>query len=50
MAYSREKTCRAFPCPEYLLYESENGTKNTTECTLTSTFGLTEFGYVMIKL
>jgi hypothetical protein len=29
---------------EYLLYGSENGTHNTTDCTLTNTFGLTEFG------
>ena len=28
----------------------ENGTNNTTECTLTNTFGLTEFGSVMKKL
>jgi hypothetical protein len=35
---------------EYLLYGYENGTKNTTDCTLTNTFGLTEFGSVMKKL
>jgi hypothetical protein len=35
---------------EYLLYGSENCTQNTTDCTLTNTFGLTEFGYVMKKL
>jgi hypothetical protein len=35
---------------EYLLYGSENGTHNTTDCTLTNTFGLTEFGSVMKKL
>jgi hypothetical protein len=35
---------------EYLLYGSENCTKNTTDCTLTNTFGLTEFGSVMKKL
>jgi hypothetical protein len=29
---------------EYLLlYGSENGKKNTADCTLTNTFGLTEF-------
>jgi hypothetical protein len=32
------------------LYGSENGTKHTTDCTLTNTFGLTEFGSVMKKL
>jgi hypothetical protein len=35
---------------EYLLYGSRNGTKNTIDCTLTNTFGLTEFGYVMKNL
>jgi hypothetical protein len=35
---------------KYLLYGSENGTHNTTDCTLTNTFGLTEFGSVMKKL
>jgi hypothetical protein len=35
---------------EYLLYGSENCTQNTTDCTLTNTFGLTEFGSVMKKL
>jgi hypothetical protein len=35
---------------EYLLYGYENGTKNTIDCTLTNTFGLTEFGSVMKKL
>jgi hypothetical protein len=35
---------------EYLLYGSENFTQNTKECTLTNTFGLTEFGSVMKKL
>jgi hypothetical protein len=35
---------------EYLLYISENGTKNTTNFTITNTFGLTEFGSVMKKL
>jgi hypothetical protein len=38
------------PHMEYLLYGSENGTKNTKDCTLTNTFGLTEFGSVMNKL
>jgi hypothetical protein len=35
---------------EYLLYGSENCTKNTKDCNLTNTFGLTEFGSVMKKL
>jgi hypothetical protein len=35
---------------EYLLNGSENVTNNTTGCTLTNTFGLTEFGSVMKKL
>jgi hypothetical protein len=35
---------------EYLLYGYENGTQNTTDCTLTNTFGLTKFGSVMKKL
>jgi hypothetical protein len=35
---------------EYLLYGSENGTKNTIEYTLENTFGLVEFGSVMKKL
>jgi hypothetical protein len=35
---------------EYLLYGSENCTQNTTDYTLTNTFGLTEFGSVMKKL
>jgi hypothetical protein len=35
---------------KYLLYGSENCTQNTTDCTLTNTFGLTEFGSVMKKL
>jgi hypothetical protein len=35
---------------KYLLYGSENGTKHTTYCTLTNSFGLTEFGSVMKKL
>jgi hypothetical protein len=35
---------------KYLLYGSENFTQNTTDCTLTNTFGLTEFGSVMNKL
>jgi hypothetical protein len=38
------------PHMEYLLYGSENCTQNTTDCTLTNTFGLTEFGSVMKKL
>jgi hypothetical protein len=32
------------------LYGSENGTKHTTDCTITNSFGLTEFGSVMKKL
>jgi hypothetical protein len=35
---------------EYLLNGSENVTHNTKDCTLTNTFGLTKFGYVMKKL
>jgi hypothetical protein len=35
---------------EYLLYRSENCKQNTKDCTLTNTFGLTEFGYVMMFL
>jgi hypothetical protein len=35
---------------KYLLYGYENCTQNTTYCTLTNTFGLTEFGFVMKKL
>jgi hypothetical protein len=35
---------------EYLLNGYETVTQNTTYCTLTNTFGLTEFGYVMKKL
>jgi hypothetical protein len=35
---------------KYLLYESENFTKNTKDCTLTNTFGLTEFGSIMNNL
>jgi hypothetical protein len=35
---------------EYLLYGYENGTQNTTDCTLTNTFGLTKFGSVMKNL
>jgi hypothetical protein len=35
---------------EYLLNGSENVTKNTKYCTLTNTFCLTEFGYVMKQL
>jgi hypothetical protein len=35
---------------EYLLNRSETVTKNTKECTITNTFGLTEFGSVMKKL
>jgi hypothetical protein len=35
---------------KYLLYGSENCTQNTTDCTLTNTFGLTEFGSVMKNL
>jgi hypothetical protein len=35
---------------KYLLCGSKYGTKNTTDCTLTGTFGLTEFGSVMNKL
>jgi hypothetical protein len=35
---------------EYLLNQYETIKKNTTECTLTNTFFLTEFGSVMNKL
>jgi hypothetical protein len=35
---------------EYLLYRYENGTQHTMDCTITITFGLTEFGYIMEKL
>jgi hypothetical protein len=35
---------------KYLLNGSENVTHNTTNYTLTNTFGLTEFGSVMKKL
>jgi hypothetical protein len=35
---------------EYLLNRSETITQHTTDCTLTNTFGLTEFGSVMNKL
>jgi hypothetical protein len=35
---------------EYLLYGYKNGTYNTIYCTLTNTFGLTEFGSVMKNL
>jgi hypothetical protein len=35
---------------EYLLYGYENGTQNTTDYTITNTFGLTKFGSVMNKL
>jgi hypothetical protein len=35
---------------KYLLYGFENGIKNTKDCTLTNTFGITEFGFVMKKL
>ena len=35
---------------EYFLYKYENGTKHTKNCTLTNTFGLTEFEFVMKKL
>jgi hypothetical protein len=35
---------------KYLLYQSENGKKNTTKFTLTNTFCLTEFGSVVKKL
>jgi hypothetical protein len=35
---------------KYLLNGYENVTKNTKDCTLTNTFGLTEFGSVMKKL
>jgi hypothetical protein len=38
------------PAQKYLLYGSENFTQNTIDCTLTNTFGLTEFGSVMKKL
>jgi hypothetical protein len=35
---------------EYLFTRSKNVTKHTKDCTLTNTFGLTEFGSVMKKL
>jgi hypothetical protein len=35
---------------EYFLYRSENGTQHTKDDTITNTFFLTEFGYVMKKL
>jgi hypothetical protein len=35
---------------EYLLYGYENGTQKTKDCTITNTFCLTEFGYVMKNL
>jgi hypothetical protein len=41
---------KSVPRMKYLLHGSENGTKTTTNCNLTSTFGLTEFGSVMKKL
>jgi hypothetical protein len=34
----------------FFLYRSENHTKNTTDCNITNTFDLTEFGSVMKKL
>jgi hypothetical protein len=38
------------PRTEYLLYGSKNVTQHTTDCTITETFGLTEFGSVMNNL
>jgi hypothetical protein len=35
---------------KYLLYGSENFTQNNKNYTLTNTFGLIEFGYVVKKL
>jgi hypothetical protein len=35
---------------EYFLNSSENITKNTTDCNITNTIGLTKFGSVMKKL
>jgi hypothetical protein len=35
---------------KHLLYGSENGTQNTTECIVTNTFFLNEFGSVMNNL
>jgi hypothetical protein len=35
---------------EYLFNGSKNVTQNTTDYTLTNTFGLTKFGSVMNKL
>jgi hypothetical protein len=32
------------------VYGHENCTQNTRDCTLTNTFGITEFGYVMKRL
>jgi hypothetical protein len=38
------------PHMEYLLNRYETITQHTKDCTLTNTFGLTEFGSVMKKL
>jgi hypothetical protein len=35
---------------EYLISGSENHTKHTMDCTLSNSFGLTEFGSSMKKL
>jgi hypothetical protein len=35
---------------EYLLNQSETITNHTTDCNITNTIGLTEFGSVMKKL
>jgi hypothetical protein len=35
---------------EYLIFGSENHTKNTMDCTLSNSIGLTEFGSSMKKL
>jgi hypothetical protein len=39
------------PSPHRIfVYGFENGTQNTTKCTLTNKFGMTEFGSVMKTL
>ena len=46
----QRENLQSMPCTKYLFYEYENGTHNTTDCTLTNTFGITEFGSVMKNL
>ena len=50
MSYSREKPCRVCPTWNICLISLKNVTHNTTENTLTNTFGIIEFGSVMKKL